>query len=198
FEFIDLCRSAQTEVECHIVLRTKHRAAQNILSLPHRARRHVSYASDRIARTLLRHVADQSQAQPVAIRSRDIAQHNRLRIEIIDHEIKPAITVEIADRESTTRPRIRERTARRRADTLKLSLQITKEQRLLRVTRSPLMLISRRINVTIHNKQIKPAIVVEINKTRAPTEKRNRHFTKSHLERHIGKVVVAIVVIQRV
>ena len=121
FEFIDLCRSAQTEVECHIVLRTKHRAAQNILSLPHRACRHVSYASDRIARALLRHVADQSQAQPVAIRRRDIAQHNRLRIEIIDHEIKPAITIEIADCESSSRPRIRERTARRRADTLKLA-----------------------------------------------------------------------------
>src|SRR5689334_6789028 len=67
FEFIDLCRGAQTKVQCHIILRTKHRAAHNILSLSHRACRHISRAADRIARRLLRYVADQPYAEPVAI-----------------------------------------------------------------------------------------------------------------------------------
>src|SRR5919205_1971733 len=104
----------------------------------------------------------------MSICRRDVTQDHWLRIEIIDHEIKSTITVEIADRESTTVPRIRERTAGRRADTLKLPFQITKQQRLLCVTRSPLVLVSRWINVTIHDKQIEPAIVVEIDKTRPP------------------------------
>ena len=97
FEFIDLCRGAQPEVQRHIVLRTIHRAAQNILSLPYRACRHIRNTSNRIARALLRHVANQSQTQPVAIRRRDIAQEDRLRIEIIDHQIKSAITIQIAN-----------------------------------------------------------------------------------------------------
>src|SRR6185295_2106796 len=107
FEFIDLCRCTQTEVQRHIVLRTKHRSAQNILSLPHRACRQVSRCTERIARAFLRDVADQSQAQPVSIRRRDIAQQHRPGIKIIDHEIKSTIAVEIADRQATTGPRIR-------------------------------------------------------------------------------------------
>src|SRR5215470_15654626 len=125
-------------------------------------------------------------------------QKNRRAVEIIDHEIETPIAIEIADREPASGPRIRERTSRRRADPLKLAVQIPKQQRLLRVTRAPLMRIDLRVHVTVHHKQIQPAIVVVIDKARAPTEKRNRHFTQTGLKSYVSKIRVAVVVIEHV
>ena len=106
FEFIDLRRCTQTEVQDHVVLRTKYRTAYNVLSLSHRACGQKNRGADRIAWTLL-HVAHQSQAQPVCTRRCDIPQQDRLRIEIIDHEIESAIAIEISDRETSCGPGIR-------------------------------------------------------------------------------------------
>src|SRR5215211_1439071 len=129
---------------------------------------------------------------------RNIAQHNRLRVEIIDHQIKSTIAIEVSYRQTSSGPRIRQRASRRRAHSLKLALDVAEKQRLLRVTRPPLMLIDSRINMPVYDKQIQPAIVVIIDKTRGPTEKRNRNLTKARLKRHIREVVIAVVVIKRI
>src|SRR6185369_4525501 len=128
----------------------------------------------------------------------DIPQHHRLCIEIVDDEIEFAVTIKISNCKTTSRPRVSQRTAGRRSDTFKLPFLISKQQRLLRVTRSPLVRISSRINMSIHNEQVEPAIVVIIDKTRAPTQKRNRNFTKSGLKRYVCEIVVAVVVIKNV
>src|SRR6185369_7179916 len=127
-----------------------------------------------------------------------IPQHDRLCIQIVDDEIELAIAIKIADCKTTSRPRVRKRISGRRSHTFKFPLQISKQQRLLRVTRSPLMSISSQINMSIHNKQIEPPIVVVVDKTRTPTKKRNRNFTKPGLKCHVGEVVVAVVVVKNV
>src|ERR1700752_5216200 len=127
-----------------------------------------------------------------------IPQHHGLSIEIVDYQIELAIAIEIADCKTSSRPGVGECVSGRRSDALKLSLQVSKQQRLLRVTRSPLMRISRRINMSIHKKQIEPAVVVVIDKTRPPTQERDRHFTKARLKRYVGKIVIAVVVIKNV
>src|SRR2546423_14195796 len=95
-------------------------------------------------------------------RGSNIAQHYRFRVKIVDDEIEPAIAIEISDCESSSGPRVGKRVPRRCTNALKLPLHVAKQQRLLRVTRSPLMRIDLRINMTIYHKKIQPAIVVEI------------------------------------
>src|ERR1041385_9123590 len=77
-------------------------------------------------------------------RCSNIPQQDRLRVQIIDHEIKSTVSIEISDRQSASGPRIRERITRRRSDSLKLPLHVSEKQRLLRVTRAPLMRFSGR------------------------------------------------------
>src|ERR1043165_4842109 len=134
----------------------------------------------------------------MSTRRRHVLQHHRLCIEIVNNQIEPAITIKIANRKPTSGPRVRKRIPRRRTHSFKLSLHIAKQQRLLRVTRPPLVLISRGINMSIHNKQIEPAIVVVVDKTRSPTQKRNRNFTKPGLKCYVSKIVVAVVVIKNI
>ncbi len=110
----------------------------------------------------------------MTICSRNIPQHHRLRVEVIDHEIESTIAIEISDCETSSGPRIRERISGRRADALKLPFHVPEEQRLLRITRTPLMRVRRRVNMTIDDEQIQPTIVVVVDEARAPAEKRNR------------------------
>src|SRR4029079_1130918 len=58
FELIDLRRRAQPEVQRHIILRTKNRATENILTLSHTPRRQIRNRANRIARALLRNVTN--------------------------------------------------------------------------------------------------------------------------------------------
>src|SRR5215216_224403 len=113
----------------------------------------------------------------MSARRSNVSQQHRLRVEIIDHQIKPAIAIEVANRQATPGPRIRQRASRRRAYAFELALHVAEEQRLLCVTRSPLMRIGRRINMPVYYKQVEPAVVVVIDKARGPTKKRNRNFT---------------------
>src|SRR5205085_5821732 len=73
FQFIDLRGRTQTKVQRHITLRTKNRSTHNVLPLPHVACCQINNTSDRIARTLFGHVADQSQAQPMTTRRCNVA-----------------------------------------------------------------------------------------------------------------------------
>src|SRR5215213_5996363 len=109
-------------------------------------------------------------------RRANVSQHHRLCVEIIDHEIESAIAIEISDCETASGPSIREGISRRRAHALKLSFHVSEKQRLLRITRAPLMRVRRRVNMTVDDEQVQPTIVVVVDEARGPTEKRNRSF----------------------
>ena len=57
-------------------------------------------------------------------------------------------------------------------------LKILKEQRLLRITGTPLMLINCWVDVSINNHDIFPTIVVIVDKNRAPTQKWQGNFAE--------------------
>src|SRR5215467_11335596 len=114
----------------------------------------------------------------------NIPQHDGLGIKIIDHQIKSTITIEISDRETASGPRVRQRISRWRTHTLKLPLHVSEKQRLLCVTRAPLVRVGGRINVTIDDEQIEPPVIVVVDETRSPTQKRNRHLTEPNLKRY--------------
>src|ERR1051326_3769863 len=132
-------------------------------------------------------------------RRSDILQNRRLSIDIVDDHIEASVAVEVADGDAARAPGLRECSARPGADSLESAVaQIMKQQSLLRVTGAPLMLVDRRIHMTIRHEEIFPTVVVIIDETCAPAEKRNCHLAHPGLERKIGKVSFAVVVIENI
>ena len=51
--------------------------------------------------------------------------------------------------------------------------------------------------MAIRSEQVEPPVVVVVEEGGAPTQERNGRFGNAHLERHVGEVAVAIVVVER-
>jgi len=71
-----------------------------------------------------------------------------------------------------------------------------KEQRSFSKRRAPLVLVYLRINMAVHHEEIKPAIVVVIEKTVPPTDEWNRGSYDTCLVAHDREAVIAVIVIE--
>src|SRR5436305_11626273 len=152
-----------------------------------------------ISRTLLRHVSNQSQRDPVAYRLGDVSEHCRLRVEHIDDCIQASIIVQVANRKAAPLDGNGKAARGRCTDAREPSVAlIAKEQRLLRETCSPLILVHRRIDMSVGNQNIFPTVVIEIYKARAPSQKWNCSLALSRLKSNISPVTTAVVVKQDV
>ena len=60
------------------------------------------------------------------------------------------------------------------------------------------MLVNCRVDMAVGNDQIQPTIVVKIDKAGAPTKKRKRNLAEAGQKSYIGKISIAIVVIEHV
>ena len=67
-------------------------------------------------------VADETNIQPMTFRCAYVLQDRRSRISIIDNDIQPSITIEIAHRHAAGAPSLCECAARGRANSLKFGL----------------------------------------------------------------------------
>src|SRR5438067_71264 len=115
-------------------------------------------------------------------RCSDILQYRGLRIDIVDDDVKASVAVKIADSDAARAPCLRERRAGPGADPLELTVaQIMKQESLLRITGTPLMIVDSRVHMTIRHEKIFPTVVVIVNETRAPTEKWNCQLAQSSL-----------------
>src|SRR5262249_18616803 len=99
----------------------------------------------------------------------------RSPIVIVDDDVDAAVVVKITEGCAAGRQHERETRACRSRHLLKSpALEIAKEQRTLRPRHSPVKAGNLWINMTHRNKEVKPAIVVEVEKTRTPSKKRGR------------------------
>src|SRR5215831_4152512 len=122
-------------------------------------------------------------------RGRDVLKDGRFRVDVVHNDVQSSITVEIAYGHAARAPGLRQGAPWRRAYTFEFpGAQIAKQQRLLSVTRTPLMLVNRRIDMPVSHKQVFPTIVVVIQECRAPSEKRKRDLTEPRLIRDIREI----------
>src|SRR2546421_7589459 len=107
-------------------------------------------------------------------RRSDIPQNSGLRIDIVDDDVKPSVAVEIAGGDAARAPGLRQRSAGPCADPLELTVaQVMKQQSLLSITGAPLMIVDRRVHMTIRHEKIFPTVVVIVDETCTPTQKWN-------------------------
>src|SRR5712692_252415 len=73
---------------------------------------------------------------------------------------------------------------------------VMKEQRSFSKRRAPLVLVYLRINMAVNHEEIKPSIVVVIEKTVPPTDEWNRGSCDTCLVAHVREAVVAVVAVE--
>src|ERR1051326_838078 len=137
--------------------------------------------------------------KPVAGRSRDVPQDGRLGIGVIDDHVEPAIAIEIADCQTAPTPGCGQAAVGSCPDPFKLAVtKISKQQCLLRIAGSPLMLVNRGVNMAVSHHQIQPAVIVKIQKARSPTQKRERNLSEPRQKSYVGEISIAVIVTEYV
>src|SRR4051812_20984952 len=98
FEFVDLRRSAESEMDSQIRARTKTSSAKNVSALPHPSCRNKYLRSNRVARAS--RASHQLQRDPVVVVLDHISEERGMRVHIVDHNIGMTIVEEVAKRRS--------------------------------------------------------------------------------------------------
>src|SRR5262249_43409173 len=110
------------------------------------------------------------------------------RIDVVQNNIDFSVVEEVSERRSARRDDRREPASGCRRNFFEpRSIEISKELRPLRPSRAPIQRISNWVNLAIRHKQIEQAVVVEIEESDAPSEKRNCGPNKSGLCGSIGE-----------
>src|SRR5215475_13520086 len=127
-----------------------------------------------------------------------VAKQSRSRINIVQHHIDVAVVEDVSKRCASCRNYYRQSASCGRRDFLKfLSVQVAKQQRPLRIGRSPPGFVGNGINVAVRYEKIQQAVIVKIQKTCSPVQEWNDGISYSAPERHIAKKPVAIISIER-
>src|SRR4051812_12054408 len=158
----------QPEVHAEVVLREIAAAAANLLPLLDAARDAAHSCADRVA---IGRDAGQLQRDPVVTRTALAAEEVRPIVDVRDRHIDLAVVVEIAERRAAPRLRRRDRRAEPLGHVDETSIAAVAIHDLaLFVSRFRFHLAHFGIDVAIGEKQIEPAVVVEIGESSAPPE----------------------------
>src|ERR1700746_932602 len=146
--------------------------------------------------------SDELNLDPMMMIGVHIAKQHGRTVYRIDHYIDLAVIEQIAEGCSTRRnDRGQPGSLHGRhvfeSPTLPFRIRyVMKEQRSLSKRRPPLLLVHLRVNMPVHHEDVKPAIVVIIEKTVTPTDERNCGSCNTCLIAHIREAVVAVIVVE--
>src|SRR2546428_699690 len=128
-----------------------------------------------------------------------IVQDHRCAVNIFDHNVNSPIVVEITKSSAAARLRDGNCRADEIADIPKCAVVLVQEYELpLAVLGSHLERIHLRINVTVDDEQVRPAVVIQVNAARAPTQVRHSGDTNPGSIGYFGEVHVPVIAIERV
>src|SRR5215510_3918080 len=102
-----------------------------------------------------------------------IPQQRRRVINVVEQDVEIAVVVKITNRRSARGSGKIERGAGARTEFVKLALHVTEQERTLFIRSPPIREIRHRVNVPVDDQQIERAVIVIIEKVRAPAEERN-------------------------
>ena len=191
---INLCRSAEAEMDAHVVVGNVAGASAHFVNEGARARFHRDAGADAVA---VGFDPDCPKGDPVVCVSRVVDQKRRRSVHVADDCGHAAIIPQIADRQTARRTYGRDRGPRGRGNIREGSVAIVVIQNpgLLEIA-AEMLAIYFRVDVAVDEEQIRPAVVVEIEKRDAPAEVL-RVEPESRGKGFIVEGAVAIVVVER-
>src|SRR5437660_4095839 len=128
-----------------------------------------------------------------------IVQDHRCAVNIFEDNVNSPIVVEITKSSAAARLRDGNCRADEIADISKCAVVLVQEYELaLAVLGSHLERIHLRINVTVDDEQVRPAVVIQVNAARAPTQVWHSGDTNPGSIGHFGEVHVPVIAIERV
>src|SRR5882762_9200486 len=171
--------------------------AEHVRPLPGSARGQEHLRSDRITRTLW--AADQLQNNPVVVVLNDVPEQCGCGIDIVRHNVDMAVIEKISESRAASGNDVSQAAAGSGRHFGKLySIQISKQLRALCPGCAPVLPIDTRIDVAVRYNNVEEPVIVKIKKPRSPRKKGNGGVSQAGPIRHIGKVSVAVVPVQRV
>src|SRR5882672_1157632 len=196
FNTIHFLRTPLSEVHAQIVLRKITSAAPHLIDLRDRTSHNSNLRTQRKPVAARSH---QLKGDPV-VRVRAFVAQNRWRpIDVFHHHVNPAVVVEIPKSRAPAGLWHGHRIANSIAHIGKRAVPPVKKHKLaLPVLHSRGQPIDLRIHMSIHHKQISPSVVIEIDATRSPPHKRNRHLTHTCRVRYIGESHLSIIAKKRI
>src|SRR5260370_26452473 len=191
---INLCRSAEAEMDAHIVIGNVAGAAQHFVNESARTRFHRNAGADAVA---VGFDPDCPKGDPVVRVARVVDKKRRRSVHVADDRGHAAIIPQVADRQTARRTYGRDRGPRGRGNIRERSVAIVVIQNpgLLEIA-AEMLAIHFRVDVAVRQEQIGPAVVVEIEKRDAPA-KVLRVEPESRGKGFIVERAVAIVVVER-
>src|SRR5713101_289676 len=176
--------------------RTVASSAQNISALANPAGGQKNGRTDGVAWAL--GSSNQFQGNPVIAVLHHIAKQGRSRVHIIENDVDAAIIEEVSKRGASGRYHEGQAASRCRRHLLELhAIQISEQLWTLGPSRAPITLVNGRIDMPIGDENIQEAVVVEIQKTRAPPKERNSGTAKSCGIGDIREVEGAVIPVER-
>ena len=165
---VDGVRASQPEMEAQVVLRIVAAAAADFLTLLAVGRDEAHQRTDCAPVGL---GADKLQRHPVPLAGLIEAEQIRCVVQIVDDDVDVAVVVEVGKRGPPAGLRRRHRRAELLADVREPSVaQVAVDDLALFVAGLGLDLANLGIDVTVDEKQIEPAVAVEIDETDAQPE----------------------------
>src|SRR6266566_865695 len=191
---INLCRSAEAEMDAHVVIGNVAGAAAHFVNESARARFHRDPCADAVA---IGFAPGRTKRDPVVRVARVVDQKRRRSVHVADHRGHAAIIPQVADRQTARRTYGRDCGTRGRGNIGEGSVAIVVIQNpgLLEIA-AEMLAIDFRVDVAVRQEQIGPAVVVEIEKRDAPA-KVLRVEPESRGEGFVVEGAVAIVVVER-
>src|SRR6266851_1471246 len=165
---INLCRSAEAEMDAHVVIGNVAGAAAHFVNESARACFHRDSCPDAVA---VGFDPDRPKRDPVVPVARVVDQKRRRSVHVADDCGHAAIIPQIADRQTARRTCCRDRGTRGRGNIREGSVAIVviENPGLLEVA-AEMLAIHFGVDVAVGEEQIGPAVVVEIEKRNAPAE----------------------------
>src|SRR5487761_391039 len=191
FDFFQSFPTAKAKMNPEAVLREIPAPAQTLSRLGQisRSRLHARVQGEPIA---LR--SFQFKVYPVIWRTTIRPENHGAAHEIPDNDAYPAFVKQVSDRHSAADLRKLDGRADKLAHILKRAIVLVHEKQFgLAVSRSPFDAIHLRVDMAVHQEQIKPAAVIKVEKRIAPANIGDRARSNSGSVRNIGKVHRAIV-----
>src|SRR5216683_2966269 len=191
---INLCRSAEAEMDAHVVIGNVAGAAAHFVNKSARARFHGNASADAVA---VGFDPNRPKGDPVVPVARVVDQKRRRSVHVADHRGHAAIIPQVADRQTARRTYGRDPGPRRRGNIREGSVAIVVIQNpgLLEIA-AEMLAIHFRVDVAVGEEQIGPAVVVEIEKRDAPAEVL-RVEPESRGKGFVVEGAVAIVAVER-
>ncbi len=116
-------------------------------------------------------------------------QNHRLAHQVFNHRLHFSVVEKIAHRQSAAHLRNLKRVANQLADVPESSVSLIDEQKLrLQVAGGPVRAVHLRIHVSVDQKEILPAIIVEVDKSVAPAHVALRAPGNARSDRGVSEV----------